>query len=280
MNKEPNKVYKNALGERYTLFEQDIPVFKESVSIIIKLNDQDYGAITFDILENDKNSFREGDLNNIKAFQSMINSFYEMNELTIKNNNLRDDIVLSLIRTLELYDQYTGGHSEDVAFLANQIAKKLNLPLIERYDIYWAGVVHGKIGISSDVINKPAKLTLEEYKKVQEHPVFGYDILTKSEDLKKIAKLVRHHHEWYNGSGYPDGLKQDEIPYGSQILQVADAVSSMATERSYQRSKSFDQIVAELKLYSGIQFNPIIAKAMIDLIEQGIVSKYFKSQKK
>lgn len=279
--KDGNKTLINALGDRYKLFEDEIPNTKESISILIKLSDEEKGAITFDIVKGTENHFTNGDIYNIGAFQSMINSFYEMNELTIKNNNLRDDIVLSLIRTLELFDHYTGGHSEDVAFLASILCKELKLPANERYDIYWAGIVHdiGKIGINSDIINKKGKLTLHEYKQVQQHPNFGYEILVKSEDLKKIAKLVKHHHEWFNGSGYPDGLEGNDIPLGSQILQVADSVSSMATRRSYQNKKTFDEIIEELEIYSGTQFNPKIAKAMIKLVKEGTVKNYFKSQK-
>ncbi|AIO18639.1 Cyclic di-GMP phosphodiesterase response regulator RpfG [Candidatus Izimaplasma bacterium HR1] len=282
LNKDVNKKFKIALGERYELYKNELPDVKESVSILIKLNEEEMGAISFDILSSNKNNFTKGDIYNIGAFQSMINSFYEMNELSIKNNSLRDDIVLSLIRTLELYDQYTGGHSEDVAFIANQLSKKMNLSSNEQYDIYWAGIVHdiGKIGISSDIINKTSKLTLAEYKKVQDHPIFGYDILAKSEDLKEIAKLVKHHHEWYNGSGYPSKLQGDEIPIGSQILQVADSVSSMATRRSYQKEKTFDEIIDELNMYKGVQFNPEITDYMIELINEGVIKDYFKTHKK
>ncbi len=182
---------------------------------------------------------------------------------------------------MELYDQYTGGHSEDVASLGKLIAEKMKLSDNDIYDIYWAGIVHdiGKIGISSEIINKPSKLTLAEYKQVQQHPIFGFDILNRSSDLKTIAKLVKHHHEWYNGSGYPSGLKSNDIPLGSQILQVADSVSSMATSRSYQKDKSFDEIISELELYKGTQFNPAICEHMIELIKSGVVEKQFKNSK-
>ena len=273
-------LYLKGLSGKRTMLERDIPPIKESVSIIIQMNEEK-GAITFDILKGNSRSFTEEDIYNIGAFQSMINSFYEMNELAIKNNSLKDDMVLSLIRTLELYDHYTGGHSEDVATIANMLSEKLNLSKSERYDVYWAGIVHdiGKIGISSDIINKTSRLTLEEYKKVQLHAMYGYDVLNRSTDLKNIAILVKHHHEWYNGGGYPSGLKGDKIPFGAQILQVADSVSSMATKRSYQEEKSFEKIIDELDMYRGTQFNPIITDCMIELIEEGVVEEYFKKQK-
>lgn len=275
-----NEIYKNALGHKYSAIAERLPKIKQSISILIKLTDTDIGAITFDILKGSEQVFTESDVYNIKAFQNLINSFFDMNKLTLKNISLKDDIVLSLIRTLEIYDQYTGGHSADVAFLAGELCKELEVNINDSYDIYWAGIVHdiGKIGISSDIINKKTKLTLAEYKKVQEHPVLGYDILNKSEDLSTIAKLVKHHHEWFNGTGYPDRLKEDEIPFGAQILQVADSVSSMATKRSYQKEKNFKEILDELQLYRGVQFNPKIADAMSKLMLREDIQEYFKSR--
>ncbi len=280
--KNSMKKFEDVLEERYRIFENELPEVKESVGILIKLGDNEKGAITFDIPAKSDSHFTDGDIYNIGAFQNMINSFYEMNELSIKNNSLRDDIVLSLIRTLELFDHYTGGHSEDVAFLASEISKSLNLPDSDTYNVYWAGIVHdiGKIGINSDIITKEGRLSLAEFNIVKQHPIFGYEILSKSEDLKTIAKLVKHHHEWYNGTGYPDGLKGNEIPYGSQILQVADSVSSMATKRTYQVKRSFEEIIQELQLYSGVQFNPEITEIMIQLIKDGVVENYFKSHTK
>ena len=280
LNRNTDKVFADAFGEKYELLKDELPKIKESIIILIKLSEKSKGVIIFDILKNSKDNFTENDINNIGAFQNMINSFYEMNELAIRNNNLKDDIVLSLIRTLELYDHYTGGHSEDVATLGKLLAEKINLSDSDIYDVYWAGIVHdiGKIGINSDIINKPTKLTLDEYKQVQLHPIYGFDILNRSLELKTIANLVKHHHEWYNGSGYPEGLKGNQIPFGSQILQVADSVSSMATKRSYQDQKSFDEVITELEMYKGTQFNPEICDHMIDLIKSGIIENYFNSK--
>lgn len=276
----PN-IFENAFGEDYEYIKNILPQLKQSLVIIIRLSKESKGVIFFDILADSKEEFTKTDINNIAAFQKMINSFYETHELSLKNTNLKDDIVLSLIRTLELYDPYTGGHSEDVATLSKFIAEKMNLSNEDTYNVYWAGIVHdiGKIGISSDIINKAGKLTLEEYKEIQKHPIYGFDILNRSLELKTIAKLVKHHHEWYNGSGYPSGLKDDQIPFGAQILQVADSVSSMASSRIYQKSKTFSQIITELELYKGTQFNPIICDHMIELIQSGVIEDYFKFNK-
>jgi HD-GYP domain-containing protein (c-di-GMP phosphodiesterase class II) len=193
---------------------------------------------------------------------------------------LKNDIVLSLIRTLELFDQYTGGHSEEVAFLSNEIAKRCGLDEQETHDIYWAGVVHdiGKVGIDSSIINKPSKLSLEEYEKVKDHSIFGFEILNKAEDLKTIAILVKHHHEWWNGAGYPSGLEGEAIPIGSQIISVCDAVSTMAKKRPYTIVKTSREIIEELEMYSGVQFSPLPTKHMIKFIKDGYLDEFYKNR--
>jgi len=150
----------------------------------------------------------------------------------------------------------------------------------EIYNAYWSGIVHdiGKVGIPSEIINKPEKLSLEEYTQVQDHPIYGYQILKKSEDLKEIALYVKHHHEWWNGEGYPDNLKGEEIPLISQILVVSDAVSSMATKRPYTSVKSSNEILKEIELYMGIQFAPRPAKAMIEFIKEGSLDEFYKDK--
>jgi|LGVE01.1.fsa_nt_gb hypothetical protein len=274
--------FKMILNERFHLFSDMIPKLKESVIIVIEVFDSEYGIISFDIAEGSPYSITKDDLDNIGAFQKLINSFFEMNKLSLKNSDLKDEIVLSLIRTLELYDQYTGGHSEDVAEISQLIAKKMKLSEDEISRMYWAGIVHdiGKIGIPSEIINKPSKLTLDEYKKVKEHPVYGFEILSKSSELKDIAILVKHHHEWWNGSGYPEGLSQTKIPLGAQILGVADSVSSMATLRPYSKQKNLLEIIDELEMYKGTQFSPDIADIMIELIKEGKIDDIFKERLK
>jgi HD-GYP domain-containing protein (c-di-GMP phosphodiesterase class II) len=253
---------------------------KESVRFVVPLNNNQYGGISLDIMKDSLDSFSKADLENIKHLQQLLISFYERNELLLQNSSLKDDIVYSLIKTLEIYDHYTGGHSEDVAYFSKLIAEHLNLSSKEIYNIYWAGIVHdiGKIGVSPGIINKDGKLTLEEYNEVKNHSKLGHSILSQSNELKDIALLVRHHHEWFNGSGYPDGLKGKDIPFGSQILCVADAVSAMATNRSYQKKKSLEEIKEELLLYKNVQFNKEIVDMMIHLIDQGIIKRYYQER--
>ena len=272
-----SKMQKQSLKHRYNKFLEQSSKLKETIKFTLFLEEDTVGGMSFDIFAKSGKRFTKIDYENIRSFQSIMNSFYKTRYLISKNNSLRDEIVLSLIRTLELYDQYTGGHSEEVASIGQMIAARMGLTNKEQYDVFWAGIVHdiGKVGIPSEILNKPDRLSLEEYETIKAHPGFGYEILKRFEDLQNIAKLVKHHHEWWNGSGYPDGLKAEEIPLGARIIQCADAVSSMATKRPYTEIKSSEQILKEIKLYKGSQFAPDVADAMIDFIEEGLLDKYY-----
>jgi len=278
--KYPDRLAKNQLQTKYDEFINIYPEMKQSMRFNIYVEEGVVGGMSFDIMKSSAEAFTSYDVDNFRAYQKLMNSFYEVTYLNQKNSSLKNDIVLSLIRTLELYDHYTGGHSEEVAYLSRCIASKMKLSKDEIYNAYWAGIVHdiGKVGIPSEIINKPEKLSLEEYAQIKDHPVFGYQILRKSEDLKDIALYVKHHHEWWNGEGYPDNLKGEEIPLISQILVVSDAVSSMATKRPYTSVKSSNEILEEIELYIGIQFAPAPAKAMIEFIKEGSLDKFYKDK--
>lgn len=281
-SRKTNEFYDLLIDPEFRHSMETIPSVKESIRFAVPLGNNEFGGIIMDIKQGSKEHFTETDIDNISHLQKMLISFYDKNQLSLRNTNLKDDIVLSLIRTLELFDQYTGGHSEEVADLSKLIAQKLELPTEDIYNIYWAGIVHdiGKIGVDPAIINKQTRLTIDEYEQVKLHTLDGYSILNRSEDLKEIAILVRHHHEWWNGQGYPDKIEQSDIPFGSQILQVSDSVSSMATKRSYSEIKTMNEIKSELKLYSGTQFSPIVVKAMIELINEGHISAYYNSRRK
>jgi HD-GYP domain-containing protein (c-di-GMP phosphodiesterase class II) len=272
------KMVKATHGDNYEDFIKLVGAeIEESIIFCIFLADGKVGGMSFDIARGSDKHFTLQDYEKMATFQRVMNTFYETSNLIRSNNSLRNDIILSLIHTLELYDQYTGGHSEDVAELSLQIAKRMDLNQTTQNTIYWAGIVHdiGKVGIPSEILNKAGRLSMEEYELIKEHPIFGFEILDRSKDLSTIAKLVKHHHEWWNGSGYPDGLKQDNIPLGSRIIGVCDAVSAMATKRPYTVLKTAEEIVKELKLYTGTQFDPTIAEVMIDYIEEGLLDAFY-----
>ena len=177
---------RRTLESKYEAFSKIYPQMNESIRFGISIDKENIGGISFDISKGSGKKFMIEEFKNLKSFQKLMNSFFSINYLNYKNISLKNDIVLSLIRTLELFDQYTGGHSEEVAYLSNEIAKRCELNEFEMHDIYWAGVVHdiGKVGVDNKIINKPSKLSLEEYEEIKKHSIFGYEILNKAEDLK------------------------------------------------------------------------------------------------
>jgi len=213
-----------------------------------------------------------------KQFLGLISQLFKKYDLSKRTQMLKDDIILSFVRTLELYDAYTKGHSEDVAVFSEHIANQLGLESDLKKTIYYAGLLHdiGKVGVDYDIINKPGKLTDTEYEAVKKHVMFGYHVMQDSSDLKAIADIVKHHHEWWDGGGYPEGLKGDSIPLGAQIISVADAVATMATSRPYRKRLNKTIIINELKKYKGKQFAPKATDMMIKLLEEGLLERHYK----
>lgn len=274
--KEYQVAYDDVKKDDY--FLQKYGVLQESLRFTVIIGEDEYAGMAFDVYQGSGKKLSEKDIANFKSFQILMNNYYRVGILRSQTETLKDDIVLSLVRTLELYDSYTGGHSEKVAELSSIIARQLDLPEYDVLRIYWAGIVHdiGKIGVSNEILNKPGRLSTEEYQTVKNHALFGYDILSQSHGLSDIALMVLHHHEWWNGQGYPKSLRGNQIPLASQILHVCDAVDSMAQDRVYRKCLSKEQIIQQLQNGRGSQFSPLVADIMIDYIENGGLDIYKK----
>jgi putative nucleotidyltransferase with HDIG domain len=154
----------------------------------------------------------------------------------------------ALVATLDARDQYTAGHSAAVAIYSRDIAERMGLPDEDQQKAHLCGLVHdiGKIGLAAGLLEKPGALTLDERRQMQEHSAIGERILAKVEDYAEIATIVRHHHERMDGQGYPDGLRDDEIPLLSRIIAVADAYNAMTSDRPYR--DAMPSRVARLRL--------------------------------
>ncbi|AEH51768.1 HD domain-containing phosphohydrolase [Pseudothermotoga thermarum] len=183
-------------------------------------------------------------------------------------------LILFAVRALESYDKYTKGHSENVARYSSIIAEKMGLPREDIRKLYWAGLVHdiGKIFVPQHILNKNGFLDPQEYELVKLHPVKGYEWLLAA-DLPEIAVIVRHHHERYDGKGYPDGLKGEDIPLLSRILCVADSFDAMTTDRPYRKALTLDQAKEELLRCSGTQFDPKIVPIVLEIIDEVLVKE-------
>ncbi|MCM8711499.1 HD-GYP domain-containing protein [Clostridium sp. SYSU_GA19001] len=179
----------------------------------------------------------------------------------------------SLMRAMEARDKYTEGHSQRVAEIACEIARELKYNDIKIEQINIAALLHdvGKIGIDDQILNKPGKLTEEEYKIIKSHPEIGYNILKDIKNLENILPIVRHHHEMYDGKGYPEGKMAEELNLDVFIIQLADSIDAMATDRPYRKALSKEQIISEITKYSGSQFHPKVVQAYLNIIEKKAV---------
>ena len=180
--------------------------------------------------------------------------------------------VHALARAVDAKDGYTHSHSQRVARYAAELARAMGLDAYGVEQVRTAGVLHdvGKIGISDVLLLKPAALDPEEMETMRRHSELGRDIVAGA-GMDDIAKYVYHLHERYDGNGYPDGLGGDDIPLESRILHVADAFEAMTSSRVYRDALSTEDALAELEAGAGTQFDPDIAKAMIDLVREGVV---------
>ncbi|KAF2955554.1 metal-dependent phosphohydrolase [Marinitoga sp. 38H-ov] len=179
-------------------------------------------------------------------------------------------MIRALITFLEQHDEYTKNHSRNVADLAVNIAEEMNLDKSYIRKIYLAGLLHdiGKLLIPLEILNKNGPLTDNEYDIIKKHPIIGYNALIKTESLKEIAIGIKHHHERYDGKGYPDGLKGSGIPLMSQIISVVDAWDAMMTKRAYRDPLGKEKAIKEIVNNSGKQFSPEVVKAFIKIIQE------------
>ena len=204
--------------------------------------------------------------------------YYEINEV-IRHVNLMgvkiQDKILKLqehnietmgilIHAVEEKDLYTRGHSErvkDIALIVAQRIDFVDVDLLEQ-----AAILHdiGKIGIHDDILNKPGKLTHEEYEIIKEHPEKGERILGSSSRMSKVSTIVRQHHEWFDGGGYPDGIQGEEIYIESRIISVADAFDAITSKRPYRSAKSFKSGMDIIMKGAGTQFDPRVVKAFVE----------------
>lgn len=183
-------------------------------------------------------------------------------------------IIWTMVNLLEIKDEYTAGHSKAVTYYAEEISERLNKDYgfnidVERIQV--AAILHdiGKIGIDKDILNKPSRLTREEYDVIKTHPAKGYYALKNIESLKEERKIIKYHHERIDGSGYPEGIRGEEIPLGARIIGVADAFDAMVSDRPYRKGMPLQMAIGELERNKGTQFDPFIVEVFVDMLRNG-----------
>ncbi len=206
----------------------------------------------------------------------IINVLASQASISIENARLYQNIRENYLKTIsgfalavEAKDKYTHGHSENVMKYTVILAQQLGLSPNDIEQIKYAGLLHdiGKIGVDEAILNKPGKLTLEEFEQIKKHPELGSRILANVPFFESLIPLIRHHHEYYNGEGYPDGLANEQIPFGARILSVADSFEAMTSNRPYRKAMSHDTAYEIIKKGKNSQFDPYIVDAFIEVMK-------------
>lgn len=178
--------------------------------------------------------------------------------------------IKTLISVINAKDRYTYGHVERVVYYSRLLADKLKLNEGDKKSFIYSAYMHdiGKINIDKEILNKKMPLTKEEWEILKQHPDNGVDIIKPVKSLSNIIPMIKHHHERYDGNGYPKKLKGEEIPYLARALTVVDSFDAMTSNRPYNKRKTFEEAIEELKNCSGSQFDPEIAEAFIEAIKE------------
>ncbi|KUO64105.1 MAG: hypothetical protein APF84_08325 [Gracilibacter sp. BRH_c7a] len=204
--------------------------------------------------------------------KNKVETYYSVfDELSLVLEDEERDIFNS-IRTLTMVinakDKYTYGHSERTMELARRFAEKRNMPKSSKTQLIYSSLLHdiGKIEVSRDILNKPAKLNNNEWEILKGHPQWGADIIRPLKSFEEIGEIVLYHHENFDGSGYPKGLKGLEIPYGARVLRIIDSFDAITTNRPYKFGMTNAQAIEELRGFSGIHYDSIIFEQFAEMI--------------
>jgi putative nucleotidyltransferase with HDIG domain len=197
--------------------------------------------------------------------------------IAIENARLYEDLeetfvqtVVTLANAIDMRDTYTSSHSQRIAEWASEVARLLGCTAQEVQAIYWGGLLHdiGKIGIPDSILRKPIKLDESEWEIIRNHTILGARLISRIKKLADVAPIIECSHERYDGSGYPCGLKGEEIPLGARIIGVVDSYSAMLDERPYKKSLSQKEAIEELKRNSGILFDPQVVNVFLYVVNK------------
>lgn len=239
------------------------------LSVPLSLKDKVIGVLN--IYTEEYHKFTPHEINLFTSLASQAAIAIENARLFESLEEIYLEVITALASAIDARDAYTHGHSTRVTEYAVAIAEEMGLPPTEVDIIRNASILHdvGKIGIRENILKKDRKLTRDERREMQYHPLIGARILQSVRLLEPVLPLVYHHHEWYDGSGYPDGLRGEEIPLGARIIAVADAFESMTSDRPYRKALPLEEAVSELQRGKSRQFDPNVVDVFLRLLEEG-----------
>lgn len=202
------------------------------------------------------------DLSEIVTNSTLLYLSKRVEELEKAHRKTCEMAARSILYALDMKDHYTYGHSMRVAFYSLTLGREMGLNTSELYNLELASLFHdiGKIGVPDQILLKPERLNEDEYAQMKSHPEKSAEILKGFKDFEEVAKIVRHHHERYDGRGYPSRLKGEDIPLYSRIILISDTFDAMTSSRPYRKGLSYETAFSELDEFSGTQFDPHLVK--------------------
>jgi HD-GYP domain-containing protein (c-di-GMP phosphodiesterase class II) len=213
----------------------------------------------------DGSEFTNHDLETLMSVASTAAMALENAQLQEAILDVYKSTIKALAAAIDAKDHYTCGHSQRVVEYALMGGTALSLSREQMEVLEYAAILHdvGKIGIADGILSKAGYLTEEEWAVMRQHPQIGYDILKDVPFLENVRELILRHHEWFDGSGYPHGIKEEDIPVGARVLAIADAFDTMTTDRAYRAAVQAEGAIAELNRFAGRQFCPKAVQAFI-----------------
>lgn len=249
--------------------EANVEEIPSAISVPIKIHNKVIGVI------NVSKSIDGG--NFTKEQKDLLVMFANQSAIAIENSRLIEELqelfvqsITALANAIDARDRYTRGHSQRVAVYSLEIAKKLNIPKEDRDMLQYAALLHdiGKINIRDSILNKPDKLSEEEFSEMQKHPEYGAKIMEPVKRFETLLPYMYHHHEKFAGEGYPFHLKGEQIPLIARIITVADSFDAITSDRPYRKGKPISYAIEELKRCSGTQFDPEVVNAFLMFLEE------------
>ncbi|MFZ5969674.1 MAG: diguanylate cyclase domain-containing protein [Bacillota bacterium] len=291
-----NDTLGHTVGDEYLKITADIlkVCFDEENTVIARIGGDEFGILMKDITETEiakkksKLKTMVEEINNNKAIPVSISLGYAVS--LDKARNLREmfkeaddymykeklhhkqssksELVSVIMKMLETRDYITEGHCDRLQVLSAKLAAEVGMTDSQIQDILLFSKFHdiGKVGVSDSVLFKPGKLTAEEFEEMKRHCEIGYRIAQSSPDIAHLADWILKHHEWWNGKGYPFGLKEDEIPIQCRILSIVDAYDAMTSDRPYRKALTVEEAINELKRFRGIQFDPQLVDRFLEIL--------------
>ena len=261
--------------ENTPFFRTQIGMYPDLEILSLPLGSPEKIAGYINLLRDKRHSFDTSEMQTLVVLASQTTTSIENIHLFVQLEQAYLSSIKSLAKTLELKDEYTLGHAERVAEICKKIGQRMHMDKASIKIMYNAALLHdiGKIGVLESILNKKTRLDSEEYRMIRKHPVFGEQILKPIFSLREESKIVRHHHEREDGSGYPDAMDGSSLSLSEKIIIVADAFDAMNSKRSYRDALTQEEIINELKRSRGKQFDLHVVDTFLEIYESELVNR-------